>query len=72
MKSPLFDFAEGQAPRTASVDITTAGGDCGEFPGITRLQGDFVPLDAIFGRSDLGTSRFTGPTTPSTGFARGT
>jgi hypothetical protein len=53
---------------TASIDITTAGGDCGKFPVSTKLQGDFVALDANFGGFDLGTSPFSGPITPSSGF----
>jgi hypothetical protein len=53
---------------TASIDITTAGGDCGKFPVSTKLQGDFVALDANFGGLNLGTSPFSGPITPSSGF----
>jgi len=51
----------------ASVDITTLGGDCGKFPVATKLQGNFVALDANFGSFSLCTLPFPGPITPSSG-----
>lgn len=51
----------------ASVDITTAGGDCGKFPAGTILGGDFVARDVNFGSFSLGTLPFSGPMIPSSG-----
>jgi hypothetical protein len=51
----------------ASVDITTAGGDCGKFPVGTLLGGIFVARDVNFGFFSLGTLPFSGPISPSSG-----
>ena len=51
----------------ASVDITTAGGDCGKFPVGTLLGGIFVARDVNFGFFTLGTLPFSGPISPSSG-----
>src|SRR5258707_732870 len=50
-----------------SVDITTAGGDCGKFPVGTLLGGIFVARDVNFGFFSLGTLPFSGPISPSSG-----
>jgi hypothetical protein len=51
----------------ASIDITTAGGDCGKFPVGTVLGGIFVARDVNFGSFSLGTLPFSGPISPSSG-----
>lgn len=51
----------------ASVDIITAGGDCGKFPVGTILGGNFVARDINFGSFSLGTLPFSGPMVPSSG-----
>jgi hypothetical protein len=52
---------------TASIDITTAGGDCGKFPVGTVLGGIFTARDTNFGSFGLGTLPFSGPIVPSSG-----
>jgi hypothetical protein len=52
---------------SASVDITTAGGDCGKFPVGTVLGGVFVARDINFGFFSLGSLPISGPVVPSSG-----
>lgn len=54
-------------PPTASVEITTPGGNCGKFPVGTPLGGTFVTRDINFGFFSLGTLPFSGPIIPSSG-----
>lgn len=51
----------------ASIDITTAGGDCGKFPVGTLIGGVFVARDLNFGSFSLGTLPFNGPIIPGSG-----